>query len=201
MPRRSEHGREELAANVVAAATELAEAGGLRGVTMRRIAQRVGCSPGSIYNAVGDLDAVLQRMNAGVLDALSAHLHAVRRKAPADDPMATLLALVDTYMDEVAARPRLWSALFDYAPPPGRERSAAYLTALRRPFALAAEVLAPVLPDTEEQRRAALALWGSLQGIIEYSAADKLAAVAGTEVDARALVHVLFRRLFGLGPP
>ena len=47
MARRSDHSREELYDLALSAAREIAEAEGLRGLTARRIAEKIGYTPGS----------------------------------------------------------------------------------------------------------------------------------------------------------
>src|SRR6185437_7160825 len=72
MARRSDHSRDELAALVIGGARDIAQEEGWRAVSMRGIATRIGYAPGSIYNAVGDIDAVLLRINADTLARLVA---------------------------------------------------------------------------------------------------------------------------------
>ena len=91
MARRADHTREELANLVVSAAEKLARKEGLRGVAMRRIAAEIGYAPGSIYNAVGDLDRVILRVNARTLERLRAHL--ARAVDPARAPLDNALAV------------------------------------------------------------------------------------------------------------
>ena len=77
MPPRGEHSRSELRALILAAAGEIAEADGLRGLTARAIAGRIGYSPGTLYNIFADLDDVVIQLNGATLDALHETLAAV----------------------------------------------------------------------------------------------------------------------------
>src|SRR4051812_43532547 len=111
MARRADHTREELAELVVKAAEKLARREGLRGVGMRRIAAEIGYAPGSIYNAVGDLDQVILRVNARTLKRLRTHLAGlVDAGRPALD---NALAVARGYLDFVARQPRLWGLIIE----------------------------------------------------------------------------------------
>jgi AcrR family transcriptional regulator len=93
-----------LAALVVGSASAIAAREGLRGIAMRRIAERIGYSPGSIYNAVGDLDDVVLRVNAATLSALATRLEADLRKAGDVAPSKRALVLAEAYLDFVSER-------------------------------------------------------------------------------------------------
>jgi len=117
MARRSDHSREELAGLVREAARAIAAIEGWRGVTMRAIATRIGYAPGSIYNAVGDLDAVLLRVNAGTLEDLGGWVEdAVRRCGPDAAVIQRALAIADSYMRFVTENARLWASVLERVP-------------------------------------------------------------------------------------
>ena len=115
MARRVDHTRDELAALVVGAAETLAREEGLRGLGMRRIATAIGYAPGSIYNAVGDFDEVVLRVNARTLGRLRDHLADV--VDPARPPLDNALAVSDGYLDFVMRQPRLWGLIFEHVLP------------------------------------------------------------------------------------
>ena len=64
---RGEHDRESFVALVAGTAEDLVRREGFRALGMRRLAGAIGYAPNSIYNAVGDLDQVLLRVNARTL--------------------------------------------------------------------------------------------------------------------------------------
>ena len=66
----------ELVVAILDGAEGLAEAGGARAVAMRAVAGVVGCSPGTVYNAVGSLDDVVLALNARTLERLADTLEA-----------------------------------------------------------------------------------------------------------------------------
>src|SRR5215218_6670113 len=139
MARRTDHSREELAELVVAAAEKLARRDGLRGVAMRRIAAEIGYAAGSIYNAVGDLDEVVLRVNARTLERLRAHLAGL--VDPARSPLENALAVADGYLDFVTRQPCLWGLILEHVLPEGSTFPDWYETALGATTNLVDDVL------------------------------------------------------------
>jgi AcrR family transcriptional regulator len=190
MARRTDHSREELADLVIRAAEALASEEGLRGVAMRRIATAIGYAPGSIYNAVGDLDAVVLRVNARTLERLRAHL--ARVVDPARAPLNNALAVADGYLDFVMRQPRLWGLILEHVLPRGSAFPDWYATALGETTRLVDDVLRPLIADEAERRRSVATLWAALHGLASLAASGKLAVV--DEDDPHAMAHLLIRR-------
>ena len=173
---RGEHDRDAFVALTVAAAERLVRADGLRGLGMRPLASAIGYAPNSIYNAVGDLDQVILRVNAHTLERLHAALAAAVDAAAA--PRANALALADAYLRFVAADPRVWSLLFDHVAAPDLPFPDWYAAALSRATDLVDGVLAPLIADPDERRRAVATLWAGLHGLASLSTSNKLAVLA-----------------------
>ena len=196
MARRSDHSRAELADLVIAAARGIAAADGARAVTMRRIATAVGYVPGSIYNAVGDLDDVLQRVNADTLVRLGAALEQAVSDSPsgasgAAGAIATVLRFAGAYMRFVAAEPHLWAAVIDHPPKPDRVVPEWYAQPRARLIEIGEAAIGPLFPDLAARRRAVITLWAALQGVAALTAGGNLRFVLpdGDAADiARALV-------------
>jgi AcrR family transcriptional regulator len=177
----------------VAAAERLVRHEGLRGLGMRRLATAIGYAPNSIYNAVGDLDGVILRVNAHTLErpveALSAAID------PAAAPRANALALADAYLHFVAADPQVWSLLFDHVAAPDQPFPDWYAAALSRATDLVDGVLAPLITDPTERRSAVATLWAALHGLASLSTSRKLAVL--TPEPPRDLARLLVRRFLG----
>jgi AcrR family transcriptional regulator len=203
MARRKDHSRAELGALVLEAATALATAEGLRGVAMRRIAEAIGYAPGSIYNAVGDLDDVVLRVNGATLTGLAAALEAALaarpEHAPASAPEARALVLAEAYLDYVSARRLLWGMLFEHTLPAGRTAPDWFREMRDAPVQVVMGALGPLFPgDAAERRRAVLTLWAALQGVVAMALSGALAAL-GDEAEPRRLVRLLVARYVGSG--
>lgn len=190
---RGEHSRQEFSALVVKAAEGLVRMEGLRGLGMRRLAGVIGYAPNSIYNAVGDLDAVVMRVNAHTL----ARLHAALGAAidPERTPRDNALALADAYLAFVAADPQVWSLVFDHSLAPDSAFPDWYAAALAQATDLVDRVLAPLIPDAVERRQAVAALWAGLHGLASLSTSNKLAVL--TPEPPRDLARLLVGRFLG----
>lgn len=174
---------------MVEGARAIAQAEGWRAVTMRGIAARIGYAPGSIYNAVGDIDVVLLRVNAGTLSELGAELESVlARTGPG---LEGALAVADAYMRYVLKHPRLWAALMERPPPvPAPDWYAAPRAKL---VAMVDGMIAPLFPEAQARRRAVLALWASLQGVTSLTLGGNL-AFASEGLEARDIARSIVLR-------
>jgi AcrR family transcriptional regulator len=194
LARRSDHSREELSELVIQAAAAIAAAEGWPAVTMRAIAGRIGYAPGSIYNAVGDLDAVLLRVNAATLEALAAQLAAVLgRFGPEADITARALAIADGYMQFVAKNRRLWASVLERVPAADAEVPDWYAAPRSRLIETVSAAIAPLYPNAKARRRAVVALWAALQGVAALATGGNLAFAAG-EIDARDIARSIVQR-------
>lgn len=189
MARRSDHSREELAAMVIDGARAIIRKENWRAVSMRGIAAKIGYAPGSIYNAVGDLDVVLLRVNADTLTQLGRELDDVVAKTPPG--MACALAVADTYISFVTTHARLWAALIE-KPPPAKAPNW-YAEPRARLIEIVGQVIAPIIPDAGERRRAVLALWASLQGVASLALGGNL-AFAAADTNPREIARSILRR-------
>ncbi|BAU90142.1 TetR family transcriptional regulator [Methylorubrum populi] len=190
---RGEHDREGFIALVAGAAESLVRNEGFRALGMRRLAAAIGYAPNSIYNAVGDLDQVVLRVNARTLARLHAALTAEidPNRAARDNA----LALADAYLVFVAADPRVWSLLFEHLAAPDQPFPDWYAAALAEPVGLVDTVLAPLIAEPGERRRAVAALWAALHGLASLSTSRKLAVL--TPDPPRDLARLLVGRFLG----
>ncbi|NEU10578.1 WHG domain-containing protein [Methylobacterium sp. BTF04] len=166
---------------------------GLRGLGMRRLASVIGYAPNSIYNAVGDLDAVILRVNARTLERLHAALTAAL--GPDRSPRDNALALADAYLAFVVADPQVWSLVFEHALAPDSAFPDWYAEALSQATDLVDGVLVPLIPDAIERRQAVATLWAGLHGLASLSTSNKLAVL--TPEPPRALARLLVGRFLG----
>ncbi|MEK9661538.1 MAG: WHG domain-containing protein, partial [Alphaproteobacteria bacterium] len=114
-------------------------------------------------------------MNADTLEAL---LGACGASAGEDDPEPTLHRLAQAYVDFVAARPLLWRAVVEHAPPEGRQRPPRHRAAVAALLGLAETALAPLTgpPPAGRARHHARVLWAGLDGIVSLATSGNLAA-------------------------
>lgn len=190
---RGEHDREGFIGLVAGTAESLVRNEGFRALGMRRLAAAIGYAPNSIYNAVGDLDQVVLRVNARTLARL--HTALAAEIDPTRAARDNALALADAYLVFVAADPRVWSLLFEHLAAPDQPFPDWYAAALAEPVGLVDTVLAPLIVEPDERRRAVAALWAALHGLASLSTSRKLAVL--TPDPPRELARLLVGRFLG----
>jgi AcrR family transcriptional regulator len=178
MARRSDHSRDELAALVVQAARSIIVEEGAGAVTMRKMGALIGYAPGSIYNAVGDLDAVLRQVNGRTMEDMAELLDAV---AASHEPgtMESALAIAETYIDFVTKNPALWASLLARPPQPGEAVPESYTRPRARLIEIVAASIAPRFTDDVARQRAVVALWAALQGVASLALGGNYYFMAG----------------------
>lgn len=173
MGRRSDHSRDELYAMALAAAREIAKKEGLRGLTARGVARRIGYTIGTIYNLFENRDDLIIHLNGTTLDTL---YEAVAGQRLDDDPEAALRALARAYICFTSYHPNLWSMLFDPSAPHGEQLPDWYHEKVQRLLGLPEQALASLFPAGQEKQRhhSARVLWSGLHGICSLARAGAL---------------------------
>lgn len=96
-------------AEIVTAAREIVEAGGLDDLSMQRVADAVGVKAPSLYKRVRSRDHLVRLVVEDVMDELRARLEGA---ATTGDPLRDLHALADAARTFARARPATFSLLF-----------------------------------------------------------------------------------------
>jgi AcrR family transcriptional regulator len=197
MGRRSSHTPQQLRELILEAAYAIIEMHGLAGLSAREIARRIGYSPGTIYNMFDNLDDVVLRIEARVLDALDERLAGVLAQSHPDREKVQKLA--QAYLGFTHEKPRLWNLLFEHPLPAGSELPDWYQEKLEGLLARVEQALAPLLPHAPEgeRKRVARVLWAGVHGITSLSTADKLSIVT-TEAAGRLVDDLVSTYLAGL---
>jgi AcrR family transcriptional regulator len=196
MGRRSTHTPPQLRELILEAAREIIESDGLAGLSAREIARRIGYSPGTIYNMYENLDDVILRVEARVLDALDARLAAVMGQSKGPE---SLIELGRAYLAFAHEQPKLWNLLFEHHLPPGSELPPWYQQKLDALMRRVEEVLAAHISTeaAQDRQRAARVLWAGVHGITSLSTADKLSTVT-SETASRLIDDLVGTYLRGL---
>lgn len=196
LARRNDHAPVELKGLAVEAARSIAIAEGLRGLTVRRVAERIGYAPGTLYNLFTNLDDLIVQLNGDTLRRLAAALSLASGAEPGDRPAR----LVDAYFDFVEREPLLWSVLFEHRLPQGTSLPAWYTGELDNLVDLVANSLQPVMSEwpAKERRTTVVAMWAALHGISTLAVSNKLALVA--DLAPRQLGHLVVDRMLAAGP-
>ena len=190
MARRSDHNREELRELALSSAHDLIVEAGYRGLTARKLAERMGYTPGTIYNLFKDLDELLLQVNTQTLGALHEQLASVSLSEDADQ---ALRSLSDRFLRFVEENANLWGAVIEGIARADGPLPDWYLGAVQKNFSIVEGVLAGFFPpdDTHAVRAHARALWSAIYGISSMQKSE----ILPDEFDARQLVAILVMRI------
>ena len=174
MGRRSDHSRKELRRLALDSARGIAESDGYRALTVRRIADRLGYAPGTLYNLFNNLDELVLRLRGETLDELYALLSETE---PVDGfPEARLMALAQTYIQFVREHPKLWNLMFEHTLPDGELIPDWYREKSHRLLGLVERAIQPLFKSGEEKelQHHAQVLWAAVHGVCSVKITDRL---------------------------
>mgnify|MGYP001817138401 FL=1 len=165
----------------------------------RGLAQELGISVGSLYNAFGDLDGVVRAVNARCADRLAQTLRSALAKAP-DSPRSRVIAIGEAYFNFANAEPRRWYMLF--------ERDSDLQLDLKT-TELQEGLLNMLIhagdgdPSNEQHRQFFLLLWASVHGLVSLACRPSIVMIQPQV--ARSYMHDLigaaFRNFPETAPP
>ena len=172
---------------VVAAAAELADERGLEGVSLARLASRLGVRAPSLYAHVGGLDDLRARLAARGAEQLAAVLSAAAAGRSGADALA---AVAGAYRAYARTHPGSYEALQRA----GREDPRA-AEAGRRVVAIVLAVLAGYGLEGEDALHATRAVRSALHGFVSLEAGDGFGLPLDLDESFAALVATLDRGL------
>lgn len=195
--------KDDVKSRVIEIATSLIAKHGSAGLQARTIAKEAGISVGSIYNLVGDMDALHRIVNAQLLDELGVAgtgTVAELDKRGETDLTTRLLELSHAYLGFVTENRTAWNALLAF------NRSATvdetpdwYFVRLEMLFDVIADELRATELGSDEQKLAiaARALWSAVHGIVTnaYVGEDKRQLVETIRMQIDILIRTFVRGL------
>ncbi|WP_421783157.1 TetR/AcrR family transcriptional regulator [Kiloniella litopenaei] len=183
MARRVDHSPDELRVMILDAAEELVVAGGVSELSARKVAQKIGYAPGTIYNVYANIDALVLTLNGRTLERLHDHLSKTRLDAVTEIGAVkrNLEKLLIGYLSFIDDNKSLWRLLFDHVPAEDEDLPEWYDQRVSTLLSVIDQALMPLLPgiDPTELRRLSATLWASLHGIISLADKKKLNVVTG----------------------
>lgn len=177
MARRYDHSRDELSQMALDATRTIVAHEGVRDLSTRKVAKKIGYSVGTIYNLYENLDDLIVHLNASTLDLLYEGLRAV---STTGGPERQLMRLAGAYIEFTQQNLNLWNSLFDHRLPAGQELPEWYGDKVDRLLALIEDIIAPIFAGYEPRdcHISARVLWSSLHGICSLASSEKLDMVA-----------------------
>ena len=184
---------------ILGAARDLLLAEGVDGLSMRKIAQKIGYSPTALYLHFPHKDAILHALLDEGVGMLHTALTDALAAAP-DAPEAQMRALCQAYLGWGEANPARYEVMLLLHPrhmeryPPDKYRKA------RRALAVFAEVLRRAGFAPEEAALAAAAAWAQLHGAVALSLARRFDVRLDTARLREAVVESVVRGTLAVRP-
>ena len=176
MGRRSSHTPGELRQMILDASRDILQREGIKGLSARAIAKKIGYSPGTLYNVFKNLDDLLMTIQAMTLDDMITSLKALPNGGKPHD---NIRALTGHYIGYALHNRHLWNLLFQHvpeervtAPEQIDERIETIIGLLRH----AIEPLANGSPGCEADK-CARTIWAGIHGISAIAVTEKSASV------------------------
>lgn len=179
--RKTELSHDDLKKKAVLEAERLAQTGGLAAISMRPVAKAAQCSPGTLYNVIGDLDELVLLVNARTTEAITECLEEAAKKS--DDPVQRIYGMAEAYVTLGMSDSRLWSVLFDYVYPETRELPEWYSKVLSMPVVVIQQAVGPAFKTEEQCTRFVAEIWVSLHGVLTLAMKDKLVYLSDKAVE------------------
>lgn len=176
MGRRSQHTPEELRELILGATRRIVEQNGYRALSAREIAREIGYAAGTLYNMFQNLDEILLRVEAIILDEFDAEIgKAMNGKKGAEAIRAFALSCVDFAFE----KPRLWELIQYHFPELAKGPPDWYLDSLYAPVSRLEPLVQKhfAMTDPDEISRTARQLWSSIHGIVHVATTQKFGAL------------------------
>ncbi len=181
MARRNDHSRSEIHQMALEAARAIVREEGLSGLSVRKIATRIGYTGGTLYLVFRNLDDLILQLNAQTLEQL--HTCLVSALQGCQGVEQCLLALARGYVRFAHDERPLWDALYSVRLAADEALPEGYQARVDALFGLVEQALAP-LHGAEQRRLASHVLWGGIHGITRLALDDKLDLAGPTRPEA-----------------
>ncbi|MEW9922357.1 TetR/AcrR family transcriptional regulator [Marimonas sp. MJW-29] len=146
---------------------------GMAALNARRLARDLGVSVGSLYNAFGDLPAVVRAVIDRSSQMLADRLHdAVAAAKP--EPRARVMALGVAYLEFAIAEPRRWWLLFEYRNTVSPDRKVEEFQIGLLDMLIEA---GGGDPRSESSKQFFLLLWASVHGLVSLACRPTIVAI------------------------
>jgi AcrR family transcriptional regulator len=179
--RRNDHSRDELRRMSLEAAEDILSHEGAHALSVRRIAQAIGYSHGTLYLVFRNLDGLLLELNARTLDDLAAALECAAGAQP--DARARLDALAGAYLAFAREHSARWRLVFEHHLPPDEPRLDMLAQRVARAYRTLHETLADAGAAAHERAEIGAALWSAIHGVCVLALAGKLVDERGATLD------------------
>lgn len=162
---RKERDAREMRERILSAAHELFRAGGLKAVSMRKIAERIEYSPASLYHYFPNKDAIVDGLRDRGFEILVARQNELRELPPGK----RLHRMCKDYLRFAQAQPGLYELMFTHLPEDCGCRNPDPDSPPQVSFRLFGQAVVETLPRTgvleDEVLAATISVWAGLHGL------------------------------------
>jgi len=182
MARRSELKREQLEALIIKTAEAMLVKEGASGVSARKIATKIGYTPGSIYIFFSSIDELILRINANTLSEI--HTAISKAISSSKGNKNAIENIAHAYMDYARRNPKRWRAIYELSYSENQQLPKWYSETVEAIFKDLDEVLYRYTGCHKEARIQSQVLWASVHGIASLALTQKLSTVKGGSTSA-----------------
>ena len=174
MARRNDHSRDELHAMAIKAAQSIIVKDGVDGISARKIAQHIGYTAGTLYQAFDSLNDIILHANALSLSQLYDTLN--RASSTQEPARQRLLGIAEAYLHFAQQHHNQWAAIFQYRPPAQKTLPDWYASRIDALFLLVENNLEALSPKRAHPaiQTASRVLWSGVHGICILHTGNKL---------------------------
>lgn len=172
MPRRGEHTKEELRELIFSSAKKIINKDGFQNLSARKLAAKIGYTPGTIYSFFKNIDELVMYINGDSLDMVYETLNSELKTTK--DPKKALKIIANKYVDFSLEHNNFWSLVVSYQYKSLDKIPSWYEEKITRNFQLVEAYLKDFGKTQTEAKDLARVLWASLQGIVGLSLRGKL---------------------------
>ncbi len=176
---------QELHTTILNVATQIIKDEGMKCLSIRKIAKKIGCAVGTLYNVFNSIDDIFLSINVATMTRLHKQLQQEAQGEP--DPLAAMILLGRGYVAFSRDNYHLWSLLVDHKMQLGRTLPENVQGKIDDLFLLVSGMVAPLVSnDREKADQAAKVLWASLHGVCSLAMSGKLDTVKAEAADVLA---------------
>jgi AcrR family transcriptional regulator len=181
----------DMKTRILEAAGEAFEREGLDGLSMRKVAAKVGLTPMALYRHYADKQALVDAITLEGLEAWRARVSRVR----GDDPLQWLEKMGDAFLDFALQEPRRFEAAFLLRANSARQFPDDFIAGRSPPVAMVSDQIERAksegLLGDAPTPEIVLSIWAMAQGLVGLYRAGRF---AGDEQDFRGLFRSALRR-------
>lgn len=190
MARRVDHSAEELHNLIIVTAEKIIVEQGLRSLSTRELAKRIGYTSGTLYQHFSDINDIILHVNVRTMQRLVDRMKASRAKA-SDEPSAQIHAYADTYMAYIRKNRNAWDAMFEYHHPADHVVPEWYATNIETLVSLVERSFARLsnADGTTSPNQAARMVWASVHSVCSLEGGGRLQLLMHEKLET--LIHKL----------